>query len=138
MNTSHLIPDVDQIPDIKYIVDTVAQILEYMSDDEMIKLKDENVTLYEQKIHEKFTDFSDKYFSLFSFLLDGKLESLFNLITMLNALAMVKTGKISMETATVGVREDLSNQYIYPKFGGKKEFERTIIERHNKKKKHNT
>jgi hypothetical protein len=55
---------------------------------------------------------------------------------MLNTLAMVKSGKISVDTASAGIREELSGQYIYPKFGGKKEFERTIIERHNRKKKH--
>lgn len=125
-----------QMPDIKDIVDTVIKILEFMSSDEMIELKNTNTMQYEQQVHDKFPEFADKYFSLFSLLLDEKLESISNLFTMLNTLALVKMGKITMETASNGIKEDLSNKYIYPKFGGKKEFEKTIIDRYNKKRKH--
>lgn len=137
MNFDSLSNDVGKYPDLKYIVDTVTQILELMSTDEMINLKQTDVVQYEQIIHDKFVDFCDKYYSLFSLLLDGKVESLSNLITMINTLCMVKTGQISMDAAYTNIREDLSNKYIYPKYGGKREFERSIIERSKRKHKKN-
>lgn len=128
--------DVKDYPELIEVIDTVTQIFEMMSTDEMIELKRTNVVQYEQVIHDKFPVFCDKHFSLVSSLLDGDIASLGNLVLMIKTICMVKTGQISMDTANSHIREELSSQYIYPKFGGKKEFEKTIIERSKKNKKH--
>jgi hypothetical protein len=125
--------DATDFSDIKYIIDSITNIIEFISTDEMFKLKEENKTEYEQIIYEKFKDFSGRYFSLFNIILDGELNSLSHLVMMLNTLCMVKTKKISMDEAYAHIREELANQYIYPQFGGKKNFEKTLKERSKKK-----
>ena len=130
----NLSADVENIPDLKYVVDTLTQIFMVISTDKMIELKKNNVEQYEQELHDQFTDFSEKYYSLFSVILDGELDSMTHLVMMIKTLCMVKSGQITMDTAFAHIREELSNQYIYPQFGGKKGFEKTIMERSKHKK----
>lgn len=123
---------VGDIPELKYVIDTITDILEYMMDDNIKKIKKENKEEYDIKIYEKYREFGDKYYTLFSLILDDNIDKISNLVMMLNTLSMVRTGQISMETANEYVREELSKTYIYSVFGGKKEFERTIMSRNKK------
>jgi hypothetical protein len=127
--------DVENVPDMKNIVDTLTQIFEYMATDEMIKLKETNIMHYEQRIHDKFPDFCERYYALTSALLDGNLSSLDNLVDMIRTICLVKSGQITMDTAYTHVREELASKYIYPKFGSKQKFEQAIVERSKKHKK---
>lgn len=127
--------DVENVPDMKNIVDSLTQIFEYMATDEMIKLKEINIMQYEQRIHDKFPDFCERYYALTSALLDGNLTSLDNLVDMIRTICLVKSGQITMDTAYAHVREELASKYIYPKFGSKQKFEQAIIERGKKHKK---
>lgn len=124
-----------EYPEMKYIIDTITDIIEYISTDEMIQLKKENPERYKINLMEKYAEFSDKQYSLFSIILAGEFDSLDKLVTMLNTLCLVKQGKINMDTAYAGIREVLSEEYIYPQFGGKEKFEKTMIERSKHKKK---
>lgn len=126
--------NVEQYPDLKYVIDTVIQIIEFMSTDEMVKLKETSTDEYEAKIINKFEDFGEKQPALFNIILDGEIESLGNLIEMIRMICLMKTGQISMGTANEYVREMCAEQYIYPQFGGKNEFEKTIKERAKDKK----
>lgn len=127
--------DVENVPDMKNIVDILTQIFEYMATNEMIKLKETNIMQYEQRIHDKFPDFCERYYALTSALLDGNLSSLDNLVDMIRTICLVKSGQITMDTAYAHVREELASKYIYPKFGSKQKFEQAIIERGKKHKK---
>lgn len=126
--------DIENVPDMKNIVDTLTQIFEFMATDKMIELKKTNNMRYEQLIHDTFPDFCDKYYALTSAILDGDLSSLDNLVTMIRTICLVKSGQITMDTAYAHIREDLASKYIYPKFGSKQKFEEAIIERSKKHK----
>lgn len=130
----NLSSDVNNIPDLKYVVDTLTQIFEVITTDEMIDMRKTNRDQYEQTLHDQFTEFCDKYYSLFSVILDGELDSMTHLVMMINTLCLVKSGQITMDTAYAHIREELSNQYIYPQFGGKKGFEKAIMSRNKHKK----
>lgn len=130
----NLSKDVSNYPELKSIVDTITEILEYMGTDEILALKQTNQPEFTQKMEDKFSDFCDKYYSLFSLLVNGEDNSLEHLIMMINTLCMVKLGKISIDTASSHIRDELSEKYIYPKFGGKKKFEDAIIKRSKNKK----
>lgn len=130
----NLSTDVNNIPDLKYVVDTLTQIFEVISTDEMINMRNTNREQYEQTLHDRFTEFCEKYYSLFSVILDGELDSMTHLVMMIKTLCMVKSGQITMDTAYAHIREELSNQYIYPQFGGKKGFEKAIMNRNKHKK----
>jgi hypothetical protein len=128
--------DVDGFPELKYVIDTLTEILDFMMTDDMMKLKEESKESFEQVMADKFKDFSERYFSLFCVILDGEMNSLSNLVMMINTLCMVKTKKISMDEGYAHIREELAGTYIYPQFGGKEQFEKTIKERSKKNKKH--
>lgn len=125
-------------PEMQQLVETLTEIFEFMATDEMIALKVADMVQYEQILHDKFPEFCERYFSLFSTVLDGDFDSLDNLVVMVKYLCMVKAGEITMDTANTQIRDELASKYIYPKFGGKQEFEKTIIERskNNKSRKH--
>ena len=47
---------------------------------------------------------------------------------MISRLKDVETGKSNVEKEFVKVREELAQEYLYPKFGGKKGFEKAMEE----------
>ena len=126
--------DLEGSPDLQYVIKTLTEIFEYISTDEMMKLKQEDKMEYDKTLTERFPEFSERFFSLFSVILAGELDSMTHLVMMIKTLGMVKSGKISMDTAYSQIREELSNKYIYPQFGGKEKFEETIKKRHRKGK----
>lgn len=120
---------VANIPDLKYVIDTLTQIFTFISSDEMITMRHSSKDEYDRILREKFPDFYTKYYSLFNVILSGELDSMTHLVMMIKTLCLVKSGNITMDEAFANIREELSNKYIYPQFGGKKAFERKIIER---------
>lgn len=126
--------EVNQLPDLKQLVETLTAIFECIGTDDMIRLRETDKDKYDETLLKKFPDFCERYWSLFNIILDGEMESMGNLVMMINTICMVKTGQISMDTAYAHIREKLSEKYIYPTFGGKDKFEKTMIENHRKKK----
>jgi hypothetical protein len=132
---NQIISDATKFSDIKYLIDNLTEILEFIQTDEIMELRANNKEQYEQVMCSKYEEFSERHSALFNMILDDDLESMGNLIMMINTLYFVKTGQISETTAFSHIREKLSEQYIYPKFGGKKKFEKEIKRRHAKKEK---
>jgi len=125
--------DLASSPDLQYVINELTKIFEFISTDEMLSLKESDKVTYDKTLTEKFPEFSERFYALFSVILAGEFDSMTHLVMMIKTLGMVKTGKISMDTAYAHVREELSNEYIYPQFGGKAGFEKAIKDRHNKK-----
>jgi len=121
--------DVKNNAKLKYVIDTLTDIFDFISSDEMIVMYGEDKEKYAQTLRGKYPEFSENYYSLFSVILDGELDTMSHLVMMIKTLCMVDSGSITMDTAYTNIREDLANHYIYPQFGGKKNFEKTIKER---------
>lgn len=126
--------DEGQVPDLKYITDNLIKILACMEENEMVQLRKMDNELFKRKMEDKFNEFSERYYSMFQQLLTGETDNIGKIIMMLDALHRVNRGQLTMDGAFEDVRETLSKEYIYPKFGGKQSFEKKIIERANKKK----
>jgi hypothetical protein len=124
----------DQLEDIEYFVHTLTDILECISSDEMKQMRINNYEAYCDLLTNKYAQFSDRHSTLFHNILTDHIDSMEQLIYMLGILAQVKTGKMQMDTANAIIREKLSSEYIYPQFGGKDAFEKTIKKRAAKKK----
>lgn len=124
-----------EMPDLQNIIDTLPKICDLMETDEMILLRNTNKGTFEQKMEEHFPEFSDKNFSLFRMIIHGNIDTWTNLIEMIKTLCMVKLGQISMGTANQHISNVLAEQYIYPKFGGKANFEKKVKEENDKKPK---
>jgi hypothetical protein len=136
--------DIEQVPDMMDLVDQLTSIFEFMTEPEIAELRRTNFEQFEDMMYNKYQGFCDKYFTLFAMVIHYDPEkddkSLDNLVMMINALCMVKLGKISVDTANTVIGEELAEKYIYSKHGGKKKFEKHVQEydrqqKLNKKKK---
>jgi polyhydroxyalkanoate synthesis regulator phasin len=133
--------NLDDAPNTKKIVDEIIKIIEYISTDEMIKMRNEDYMKFQDIMYEveEFKDFISKYFSLFTFLIDKNIQPLDKLITMINMKALIESGKINDNAAMEYVRNMMNEEYIYKQHGGKENFERYIkkmSEEKDKKDKH--
>lgn len=107
--------------------------LEFISQPEMEKLENDNNELFVETVTNKFKDFSDNYVAVFNKLLDKKNrnESVERLVEMFSIIKNIKNGKSTFEKEDARFKEKLNEQYIYKKYGGKKQFENAM--RKNKK-----
>lgn len=105
------------LANVDYILDNVTEILEYMTNDEVIQQKNEDYEEYESMMEEKFPDFSFKYFAVFKKVITG--EDITPLFKMLAAIESVQQGTESLDAAEKRLGEDLAEQYIYPKLNKK-------------------
>lgn len=125
------IAELDKSPETQKIVENIINIMNYISTDEMMVLKNNNFPEFQNHMYEKeeFKDFITKYFSLFTMLIDKQLPPFKNLITMITVRSLFEAGKITDTEAMIYIREHMADQYIYPKFGGKDKFEKCIKKR---------
>jgi hypothetical protein len=105
--------NIENLPDVKILLKKVTEILEYMCTDEMIALKNEDTGEYNKQMEEKFSVFSNRYYSIFHKLLSG--EDLTPLFSMLAAIEKVKNGEVTMETAEKQLGNILAKKYIHEK-----------------------
>jgi len=129
-----------KIPDITNLTGQIIEFVEYIEQPEMKNLSKENNMKYRQHLETKFEDFSLEYYSIYKMLVDNedkRAENLDKLFNMLTKLKNVEMGKSNVEKEFVKVRDELANEYLYPKFGGKQQFEKAMAEdlKNNKNKK---
>lgn len=103
---------VENLPDVKNILDSVGEILEVMLEDEMIALQKEDGDKYEKAMEQKFPSFSFRYFALFKQIISG--EDLGNLFVMLEMIEKTKNGKKSFREAESAVGMHLATHYDLP------------------------
>lgn len=130
--------DPSAIPDLEELLKNIIEMVKYTSTDEMINMEKENPIVYEQHLDEKFEYISSRYYGIFKLLLvrEEREENLGKLIDMFTKLKDVKNGRISIQDADKQYQESLNQEYIYPQFGGKENFEKRMAEiaKKNKKK----
>lgn len=128
--------DVNAIPNIDKLLETVLEFLQYINTDEMQQLERDDEYAFEYHMNSKFEDFSLQHYSIFRLLMDKKNreDNICKLIDMFNILKRVKKGELELEKANKDFQEDLNNEFIYPKFGGKENFEKTLKNKKNKNK----
>src|SRR5437868_2663686 len=97
---------IQDLPDSNYILDNVIKILEYMNEDEIVKLKEKDQLLYEEKLENQFNEFSEKFYGIFRMIISN--EDISPLFKMLSKIDKVKNGKISLENAEKDVGKYLT------------------------------
>lgn len=130
--------DANAIPDIEKLLATVIEFLRYINTDEMHKLESTDQLAFERHLDSKFENLSLRYYTIFKLLLDKehREDNVCKLIEIFSVLKGVKSGSIDIQKANEDFQEELNNEYIYPKFGGKEQFEKKMrkgIKKKNKK-----
>lgn len=119
------------IPDIEKITSEVIDMLDFMETPDMIEMEKSDNTKFYHIITSKFENLP---FSIIKLLIEreNRGENLEKLLEMFSVLQNVKHGNKDIESAYNDYKENLNEQYIYPKFGGKDEFERKIAKKAKK------
>lgn len=123
------------IPDIAQLTGTIIEFVEYLSQPQVIEMSKGDEVAYKQHLENKFEDFSLKYYSIFRMLLEEKnrAENLNKLISMMEILKNIKDGKKDHDKEFEKFKEERAEEYIYPQFGGKNNFQRVLAQRAREK-----
>jgi anaerobic selenocysteine-containing dehydrogenase len=127
----------ENIPDLESLTGTVIEILEYLDTPEMIKQEKENKEAFDKHMEQKYEDFSLKNFNVFRLLLEtrNREENIEKLLNVFSTLNKIKHGEADIYKEFESFREDRSEKYLYPTFGGKKGFEKAVTKHGIKTKK---
>lgn len=101
------------LPDVPKLLDQIIKILEYISSDEAIKMKNKDQDEFLNHMEEKFADFSFRYYAIFRKLLSG--EDILPLFKMLAEIEKVQKGVKTLDTVEKELGEELANKYVYSK-----------------------
>lgn len=122
------------LPDLEKLLDRVLELLQYINTEEMKDLESKDPAAFETHLDLKFEDISMKYYSVFRLVIDkeNREENIFRLIEIFSTLKKVKAGDLDIDRADEDFRENMNQEFIYSKYGGKEKFE---AEMHKKSKK---
>lgn len=132
--------DVNAIPNLEELLDTILEFIRYINTDEMQKLENIDQMAFERHLDSKFEKFSLRYYSIFKLLLDkeNREDNLCRLIDMFKELKRIKMGLVDIHEANKQYHEELNNEFIYSKYGGKEQYEEAMLresKEHKKSKK---
>lgn len=125
------------IPDIEEMLKNVISIVEFVSTPEMTLMEKNNNIEYKKIAENAFPEFSNNYISIFNMLLNSqnREHNLGKLVALFSNLKEIKEGRKNIDTEYNKFQEKQAEEYIYPKFGGKKQFEMAMLNEAKKNKK---
>lgn len=128
------------IPDLVELTKQIVNFIEYIGTNEMEKLEKEDNDKFCLHIETVFPEFTLKYMAIYKMLLDkeNREDNLIKLLNLFKILRDVKAGSRNIDREFDTFKENLAQDYVYPKFGGKAEFEKKIKSRADKKTKRKT
>lgn len=102
-------PNMCEVPSM---LDNIATVLEYMSEDEPMATKERDYAEYTALMESKFPVFSDEYFSVFQQLITGKdLTPMFGMLAMIER---IQNNEVSFEDGEKMVGEQLAKTFVLP------------------------
>ena len=130
VNQFRLSMDPNAIPDLGEMLNVINDLLAFIETDYMAKLEMENKKDFEKLVYSKYNGYLPM--KVIKLMLDpDKYEHLSRLLDMFDSLNDVKHGRKNIQDAYDNFNEKLNEKYIYPDFGGKEEFEKTMTQKGN-------
>jgi hypothetical protein len=126
--------DINAIPDLELLSSKVVEFLEFYDDPKIKKLREESHSNYLFKLYERFEIMPASMIKLLSER-NQKLraQNLEKIITLLERLAEVKSGKRNLEATRDEFLEENNEKYFYPAFGGKEVLQKLAEEKEKEK-----
>ena len=106
--------------DVPQMLDNIQEIMEYMYQDDIIMMRDNDFKEYSQHMEEKFQAFADEYYAVFHKLVSG--EDIIPMLEMLAMIEKIKAGEYTFEEGEKIIGDKLNRQYVMP-----------VLEKENKK-----
>jgi hypothetical protein len=123
----------EEIVDLNEVTNQIIQILEFMNTEEMIKMKETDKEIFEKYIDDKFSDFSLWYPSILKLMFENTEENMKKLLNLIDALHKVQNKEMNMDDVYNSFLNNLHEEYFYKPVGGKDNFEKEILKKHQKK-----
>ena len=118
----------DAIPDTEKMMRNIDKLLDFIESPHMKELEETDKDKFENLAFMKFNNILPM--KIISLLVeDERYKNLETLLDMLETLSHVKKGKKDLLEETKKFSEKRNEEYMYPKFGGKENFEKTMREK---------
>jgi hypothetical protein len=129
----------EQIVDLEKLTVELVKFLEYINTSKMEELEDTDHDAFVKHLESQFDEFSLHFYSIFKLLTEkgGRTkrdENIGKLITLIETLKQVQCGNKDMNSTYESFKEELNEEFIYSKYGGKKKFEEHMAKENAKKK----
>lgn len=127
--------DIDKAPKTKEFLKDLISFIETLNTPKFIKLQNnKNFDEIENILYKKYQDLFDNNYSLMFSLIRNEIKDFDILLKMINVKILLETNQISREDANEYIKEMINDIYVYPKFGGKNNFEQIIKAKHENDK----
>ena len=127
--------DIDKAPKTKEFLKELTSFMETLNTPKFIKLQNnKNFDEIENILSKKYQDLFDNNYSLMFSLIRNEIKDFDILLKMINIKILLETNQISREDANEYIKEMINDIYVYPKFGGKSNFEQIIKAKHENDK----
>ena len=127
--------DIDKAPKTKEFLKELTSFMETLNTPKFIKLQNnKNFDEIENILSKKYQDLFDNNYSLMFSLIRNEIKDFDILLKMINVKILLETNQISREDANEYIKEMINDIYVYPKFGGKSNFEQIIKAKHENNK----
>lgn len=127
--------DIDKAPKTKEFLKELTSFMETLNTPKFINLQNnKNFDEIENILSKKYQDLFDNNYSLMFSLIRNEIKDFDILLKMINIKILLETNQISREDANEYIKEMINDIYVYPKFGGKSNFEQIIKAKHENDK----
>jgi hypothetical protein len=125
------------IANLEQITDNILDLLDFMHSEEMIIKKHQDNIEFERILSVKYNDLMPR--KIIDLLLEDEKNNNTNnfnkLIKMIEVLSQIKGGNLDYDQEYTKFTEDVNEEYIYSKYGGKENFQKVLAEDQKKQNK---
>ena len=127
--------DINKAPKTKEFLKDLISFIETLNTPEFIKLQnDKKFDEIENILSKRYQNIFDNNYSLVFSIIRNEIKDFDVLLKMVNVKILLETNQISKEDANEYIKEMINDIYVYPKFGGKSNFEQIIKAKHENDK----
>lgn len=127
--------DINKAPKTKEFLKDLISFIETLNTPEFIKLQnDKKFDEIENILSKRYKNLFDNNYSLVFSIIRNEIKDFDVLLKMVSVKILLETNQISKEDANEYIKEMINDIYVYPKFGGKSNFEQIIKAKHENDK----
>ena len=125
--------DIEKAPNTKQFLDDLILFIDELNKPNFKKLRKENkFNEIEELLERKYKRLFELNYSLVFAVIRNEITNFDILVKMINVMILLETKQISNNEANNIIKDLINDLYIYPKFGGKENFEKIIKLKHEK------
>lgn len=125
--------NIDKAPNTKRFLNDLTKLIEDLGKPEYKKLREENkFNELEDLLIKKYKKIFEENYSLVFAIIRNEISDFDILVNMINVMILLETKQIEKSEADELIKNIVNELYIYPKFGGRENFEKIMKSRHKK------